>query len=103
MNKPWLGGLIQATGLAAYISTVALFMQNAQSWLGRLEDNLSGPILFLSLFSFSALICGLITFFYPVKLFFIDNKKKSAVEVVLYTALFLFLFLMGLLFFVALT
>lgn len=102
MKKSVRAGLFQALGLGVYISLVAIFMQNAETWLGRM-NNISGPILFLTMFSFSALMCGLITFFYPVKLIWIDKRPKEALETVLYMVLFLFIFLMGVLLVAALT
>jgi len=97
MKESWWMGLLQALGLGLYILAVAGFMQNAESWIGNI-DQFIGPVLFLTLFAFSALVCGLITFYYPVKLF-MDKKPKKAVQVVFYTAVFLFLFLVGVLVF----
>ena len=89
--------MLQALGLGMYILAVAGFMQNAEAWLGSVNE-FTGPVLFLTLFAFSALVCGLITFYYPIELF-IDKKPKKAAQVVFYTAVFLFLFLIGILVF----
>lgn len=85
-------GLYQALGVVGYISLIATLMQNIERMLGRIEDSFLAPIAFLTLFSTSALICGLIVFYNPYKLFF-DGKKKEAIEIVLSTAISLFVIL----------
>ncbi len=78
-------------GVAAYIALIGLFISNANAVFPKI-GNLWGPILFLLLFSTSALICGLIVFYKPYKLFF-AGKKKEAAEVVISTAAWLALVL----------
>lgn len=94
-------GFLQALGVAAYITLVGLFMWNGNNLFGKLNSFL-GPVLILMLFSTSALICGLIVFYKPYKLF-LEGKKKEAVTVVISTALWLFavviLYLIGLVLF----
>ena len=86
-------GLLQAVGLIGYISLIATVMQNGERLFGQM-DNVVGPIVFLTLFSFSVLICALITLGYPFKLFWIKKKPLEALRLVGYMALFLFLFLL---------
>jgi len=65
-------------------------------------DSFIGPIAVLVMLSVSALICGLIVFYRPYKLFF-ANKKEEAVNVVVSTAISLFvilLILFGIMFFI---
>lgn len=94
-------GFLQALGVAAYCFLVGIFMWNANHLFGPMTG-LLGPVLALMLFSTSALICGLIVFYKPYKLFF-SGKKKEAVTVVVSTAAWLFTFvviyLIGLLIF----
>jgi len=85
-------GFLQALGLAAYISFVAVIIQNAMEWFGPL-NNLTGPITFLSLLSVSVLICGFISIGYPIKLFFVKKDYKKAIKIVVFTTLFMFVFL----------
>lgn len=66
-------------------------MWNANHLFGAI-NNFYGPVLLLILFSTSALICALLVFYKPYKLFF-AGKKKEAVEVVISTAVWLFAFL----------
>ena len=86
-----LQGFLQALGVFVYCGLIGLFMFNANHILGK-TDNFSSPILFLLLFSTSVLVCALFVFYKPYKLFF-DNKKKEAINVVVYTSLWLLVFL----------
>lgn len=83
-------GLIQAAAVSFYCSLVGFLMWNGNKIFGG-GPNYFGPVAFLLLFSTSALICGLMVFYQPYQLFF-SNKKKEALDLVLYTAVFLFLF-----------
>lgn len=80
-------GLAQALGLFAYISLVSLIFWQGNNWFGRMDSYL-GPILLLTLLVLSCLICALITFSYPYKLW---SKKQSteALKLILYTTLWL--------------
>lgn len=84
-------GFVQALGVLAYCLLVGLFMWNANSIVGQPKSFL-GPVAFLTLFSTSALVCALIVGFKPYQLF-LAGKKKEAVNVILSTAVFLFIFL----------
>lgn len=84
-------GFLQALGVAIYILLVGTFISNANAVFPKI-GNFFGPILFLLLFSTSALICGLIVFYKPYKLFFAD-KKEEALETVVFTTIFLFILL----------
>ncbi|QQG42194.1 MAG: hypothetical protein HYV90_02660 [Candidatus Woesebacteria bacterium] len=84
-------GFLQALGVVLYCSLIGIFF-----WQGSKifpEPNLPfGPIIMLLLLSTSVLICGLIVFYKPYKLFF-EGKKTEAIKTVAYTAFWLFLFL----------
>ncbi len=84
-------GFLQALVVFIYCIIVGLFMFNANHLFGP-TDTFLAPVFALMLFSASALICGLIVFYKPYKLFF-DGKKKEAANVVIFTSLWLFLFL----------
>ena len=92
MSNVVLIGLLQALGLASYISLIAVFIQNAIKWFGPL-NNFTGPIIMLTLLSLSVLICGFIALGYPIKLFFVKKQPQKAIKVVAFTALFLLIFL----------
>ncbi|MCX6816298.1 MAG: hypothetical protein NTZ93_00255 [Candidatus Beckwithbacteria bacterium] len=82
---------IQALGLIGYCSLIAFFVTHAQDWFGRMP-NFFGPFLMLTLLSTSALICGLIVFTYPVKLYLKTKKYNQPIKVVLLTAAWLAVF-----------
>jgi hypothetical protein len=84
-------GFLQALGVAGYCSLVGLIFWKGNDIFPEMNPYF-GPVLFLLLFSTSALICGLIVFYKPYKLFF-SGKKKEAVVAVASTALYLFIFL----------
>lgn len=87
-------GIVQAIGVTAYCSLVGLVMWNGDKIFGKV-DNYLGPVVGIMLFSVSALICGLLVFYKPYKLFF-ENKKQEAINVVLSTAVSLFIILLAL-------
>jgi hypothetical protein len=84
-------GFLQALGVTAYCSALGLFFWGAEKVFPKV-DNFFAPVLFLLLFSVSALVCGLIVFKKPYDLFF-AGKKKEAVGIVVNTALWLLFFL----------
>lgn len=83
-------GFLQALGVAAYCGFVSLIMTRGDEVFGQMTDFV-GPVAFLLLFSASAMICALLVFYKPYKLFFSGKKNKSA-QLVLHTTLWLFLF-----------
>lgn len=85
-------GILQATGIAAYCLLIGGFLSQASKIFPK--DPPLTPVLVLILFSTSVLICALIVFYKPYTLFF-ANKKKQAIDIVVYTAI-------GLVFYVAL-
>jgi uncharacterized membrane protein YidH (DUF202 family) len=83
-------GLLQAAGVSLYCLLVGLSFGQANKFFPK-QDPVLAPVLFLILFSASVLICSLIVFYKPYKLFFAGNKK-DALDIVVYTALSLFIF-----------
>lgn len=86
-------GFLQAAGVTAYCSLIATIMFNGEKIFGKM-GTLLGPLTFLTLFSTSVLVCGLIVFYHPYKLFF-SGKKKEAIDTVFSTAVSLFCFLIA--------
>ncbi len=86
-------GFLQALGIAAYCSLIGLFIFNANSFIGKIGDKF-GSILFLLLFSTSVLVCGTIVFYKPYR-FFMEGKKKDALDTVIFTAVWLLSFLLA--------
>lgn len=84
-------GLFQALGITAYCALIAVFFNYGESILGDIPRFI-GPIIMLLLFCTSVLVCGVLTFLKPYKLF-VAGKTKEALEVVATTVIFLFSFL----------
>jgi hypothetical protein len=83
-------GFLQALGVTAYCGLVGMIFWRGNEIFGK-DPNYAGPVAFLILFIVSALICASIVFYQPYKLFF-ENKKKEAIDLVIATTLWLFLF-----------
>lgn len=101
MTKSFKLGLLQAIGVTIYCGLVGLVINNGEKIFGQMKSPI-GPIAFLTMFCVSALVCGLLVFKKPYELFF-DGKKKEAINVVVYTAVSLFVILLvlfGAMFFV---
>jgi len=75
---------LQSLGLIGYCGLVALLIAKGNEIFGKVPNYL-GPLLFLTLFSSSALICGLITLGYPFILFWQKKKPMEALRLVIYT------------------
>jgi hypothetical protein len=82
---------LQAIGLTLYISLVSTIFWQGNNWFGKVNTIL-GPILVLSLFVLSALVCGFIAFSYPFHLFWEKKETKKAIKVVGYTICWMVLF-----------
>jgi len=89
--SPLKASLVQSLTLAGYISLAGMFMYHANAWVGPINSWL-GPILILTFFSASVLICGLASLAYPVWLIWDQKKVTEAIQVLLYTLLWLTLF-----------
>ncbi len=85
-------GLLPAVELIGYVFLITQFMLNGEKFFGQINKSL-GPIMFLTVFCFSALTCSLIVFYKPYMLL-MDKKGKEAGELVLSTAKWLGLFVM---------
>lgn len=82
---------IQALGVVAYCSLISLIFWQGQNWFGHVP-NFLGPLLMLTILSTSALVCGLLVFAYPVKLYLQTKKPSQPIKLVLLTAAWLVLF-----------
>ncbi len=91
-------GLIQALALTVYITMVGFIMWTSQDWFNQAPGVL-GISFFLTIFTMSALVSGLITLGYPIYLFFKDKNIIAALKLVFYTAGWLALFLTALAFY----
>lgn len=94
MNKQkiWLWSAVNAMGVFFYVMLVVWVITNGEKIFGQMQ-NFWGPVAFLLLFVFSALVCGILVCGRPIYLWF-DNAKKEAVKMLLFTAANLFVILL---------
>jgi hypothetical protein len=83
-------GFLQALGVTVYCSLIGLVLWQGPNIFPKVNAYF-GPVMFLILFSTSALVCGLMVFYKPYQLFF-AGKKKEAINAVVSTSVWLFLF-----------
>ena len=83
-------GLAPAAGIFSYVIVFAQLITRGEQLFPHINKSF-GPIMFLTLFCFSVLTCGLIVFYQPY-LLFIDKKPKEAGELVVATAKWLGVF-----------
>lgn len=86
-----VAGLIQASGVFLYCLFIGIIFFKAVDWFGKM-NNYIGPVLMLSLLSVSVLICALLTFGYPIILFWEEKKTKEAITLVAYTTAWMALY-----------
>jgi len=84
-------GLTQALGVTAYCGLIGLIFWKGEEWFGRMPNYL-GPVLMLTLLSTSALICALITLAYPAFLIWKKNQPVKALKLIGFTAVWMVLF-----------
>lgn len=87
-NLVWRG-FLSAIGIVAYVSCVALIIQNGEKIFGKMH-NLLGPISFLLLFITSASITSGLVLGKPLLLCF-ENRRSEAVRLFVYTVGWIFL------------
>ncbi|MEI8232666.1 MAG: hypothetical protein WCG44_02885 [bacterium] len=83
-------GLIQAAEVFGYVFLFSRIMANGEAIFPHINKTF-GPMMFLTLFCFSVLACGLMVFYRPYMLF-VDKKGKEAMELVLSTTKWLGIF-----------
>ncbi len=92
---PWFVGLRQALAVVAYIlAFTGLIMSGVLMDIEHTASFLA-PAVFLSMFSVSALICGTIAFFYPVRLL-LEKRYTDAMMVIVWMAVWMLVFVVGL-------
>lgn len=82
-------GFLQALGVTAYCSLIGLVFWQGNHLFPKVNQYFA-PVMMLLLLSVSVLVCGLIVFYKPYRLFF-DEKKKDAANLVISTSLWLFI------------
>ncbi len=88
----WVRGLLQATAVALYcLLTISLIHFFATD----LDNSFLAPLLALLMFSTSAMICAVLVLYRPYELFVLENQKAQAAHLVVWTAVWLFVYLIG--------
>jgi hypothetical protein len=88
--------------LSSYIALVAVIFWKGNEWFGAIHRYL-GPVLVLTLFVVSALICAIIALGYPIFLFWEKKQRKLAIKIVVQTALWMIGFFLAILLFTLLS
>jgi len=92
-KRPLLSSILSSIILFSYIVGVSLFLNNAEKIFGN-KPEVMGVILTLTLFVFSALVCGLLLLGGPIYLF-MEKEKKTAFKMLSHNIAFLALLLLG--------
>jgi len=92
-KKNILWGFVDAVGVFAYISLVALFFFNVEKIFVEKEDSFFAPVFFLLLFVMSATITGALVLGRPIWLY-LNGFKKGSVMLLAYTVAWLFVLLL---------
>lgn len=94
-NSPAKIGLLQALGIALYVSLFASVMWNIGEWgrnTGIKLPEIAIAIIMLTTFIVSATICASLMFAYPISRF-MKGEKKEAYQTVAYSVMWLVIFL----------
>jgi len=75
---------VNALAASAYITVLVSVVFNAPKTTS-FENTIIAPIMFLSVFVFSAAVMGFLFLYQPLRLFF-ENKQQEAVKLFLLTA-----------------
>lgn len=82
----------QATGVVGYILLVVTVMSNARYWFGEDDRGILAPLLAITVFSVSVLVCTLLVLAEPYKLF-IAKKGSEALSLVIATTKWMIVYL----------
>ncbi len=91
-KKAWLTsqGVVPALSVVLYILFFTMLLTNGNQVFPHINPRLA-PLMFLTLFCFSALTCALMVFYKPY-LLFVDKKGKEAIQLVVATTKWLGIF-----------
>lgn len=84
MRPHILTGLLHASGVAVYVTLIALLMRSVERWFGSKPDGIFSPIAFLLLFVISAAITSTLVLGRPI-LTYLDGRKRDAIALFLAT------------------
>jgi len=84
--------ILNSLGVFIYILVVASILNNANRFAGPM-NKVIGPVVFLMLFVFSALLTGGLILGKPLLLYF-EGLKKEGIKLLVYTGVSLFILLL---------
>lgn len=90
--SPWVIGLLQATGFLLYTVLIGQIMIHGNQWFPQ-NQSIFGPMLFLSLFVVSGIICASLILGYPIYVFWEKKNFKLAARIVAFSTGWLLLFI----------
>ncbi len=88
MKNLHLRAMLHALSVGVYVTIISIIINNGDKIFGKM-DNFFGPLAFLLLFVLSAAITGSLVIGKPI-LMYLDNKKKEALSLFIYTIIYLF-------------
>lgn len=89
--SPAFAAFLSAISVSLYILLVSLVISNGNIIFGPLVGFM-GPLIFLTLFSVSVLVCGFLVLGFPFYLFWFKKQIPKALKIVGFTTLWLFVF-----------
>lgn len=93
-STPLFVSFLQSLALTGYIFLVANVMINGEKWFDELDKPLIfGPMLFISMFVFSAMVSATVVLGYPLYVFWIKKNVERAAAVLFGTGLFIALYI----------
>lgn len=82
---------LQSAGIVVYCGLIGLVLWQGNTLFG-VVPNFWGPLLFLVLFSTSALICALLAFGNAFQFLYVKKEPQKAIKLVALTTIWLMLF-----------
>ena len=101
VSLPFLA-FLQAFGITFYCSLIGIIMWKGNQWFGP-QHSFLGPMLVLTMLVVSVIICGLLSFGYPLVLFWNKKQTIEALKLVMYTAGWLVFFVFFVIFLILLS
>lgn len=85
--------LFNSLAVLVYVSLISTIMSNGDKIFGQVDNKIISPIIFLLLFVFSALLTSFLVLGKPIMLY-LDGDKKGGLKLLMYTGVFIFIFLL---------
>ena len=93
-NNLLVRAFLDALGVAVYAVGFAWFVNNAQQWFGPGPDGWLSFAMMIMIFIISACVTGSLVLLKPI-LLYLEGQRKEAVQLFVYTLIFLVLLALG--------